>query len=142
MSLKLKIKEQIVIATKAKKEHTKNVLKVVLGDIDMQEVRNKNDLTDGEIIKIVRKTLQGVEEMLSYKSGDIGLEEEKAVLSSLLPKQLSKEDVLAALGSKVEEIKSAKSDGQATGLAMKHFKESKLSVDGTLVAEVIKDIRK
>jgi hypothetical protein len=45
------------------------------------------------------------------------------------------------LASKVDELKLAKSDGQATGIAMKFFKEAKLLVDGNTVTEVVKSIR-
>jgi uncharacterized protein YqeY len=139
--LKMKIREQITTATKLRKDTVKNVLKVVLGEIDTQEVRNKKDLSDEEICKVIKKTLQGIEEMLVYKAGDAGLEEEKVTLTALLPKQLDRVDILFQLASKAEEIKAAKSDGQATGIAMKFFKESKQLVDGTDVTAIVKEIR-
>ena len=79
--------------------------------------------------------------MLTYKPGDTVLMQEKTTLSKLLPVQLDRKDILDKLINKVEEIKNAKADGQATGIAMKYFKENKLVVDGTLVADVIKQLR-
>lgn len=140
MTLKERIKADILTATKAKDNATKNILKVVLGEVDTQEGRGKT-LTDEQIYGVIRKVLQGVEEMLIYKPGDAVLMQEKAILSKLLPVQLDREDILDKLIDKVDEIKNAKSDGQATGIAMKYFKENKLVVDGTLMAEIVKQLR-
>lgn len=140
MTLKERIKADILTATKAKDNATKNTLKVVLGEVDTQEGRGKT-LTDEQIYGVIRKVLQGVEEMLTYKPGDTALLQEKTTLSKLLPAQLNRDDILDKLIDKVDEIKNAKADGQATGIAMKYFKENKLVVDGTLVADVIKQLR-
>jgi hypothetical protein len=67
--------------------------------------------------------------------------QEKDTLSKLLPVQLDREDILDKLINKVDEIINAKADGQATGIAMKYFKENKLVVDGTLVADIVKQLR-
>jgi hypothetical protein len=140
MTLKDRIKASILTAVKAKDDVAKNILKVVLGEIDTQEGRGK-DLTDEQIYTIVRKTLQGIEEMLTYKPGNAVLLGEKAILTALVPTQLSREDIIAELTPKLEELKGAKADGQATGIAMKHFKANKRDVDGTLVAEIVKQLR-
>lgn len=141
--LKEEIRKQITAATKSRNDTVKNVLKVVLGDVDTQEARNKKELNDDEVCKIVKKVLQGIEEMLKYKVGDNKLEEEKVTLTQLLPKQLDSSDIFALLklANKFEELKNAKSDGQATGIAMKFLKEGKQLVDGTEVALVVKEIR-
>lgn len=140
MTIKDRIKADILAATKAKDNVTKNTLKVVIGEVDTQEGRGKN-LTDEQIYGVIRKVLQGVEEMLTYKPADAVLTQEKATLSKLLPSQLGREDIMNELINKVDEIKNAKGDGQATGIAMKYFKENKLVVDGTLVADVVKQLR-
>lgn len=141
MTLKETIRSQILTATKLKKEPTKNVLKVVLGEIETQESRNGKPLTDDDGYRIIRKTLQGVEEMLGYKPNDSKFEEEKTALNLLLPKQLTAEDIKSTLLSKVDELKAAKSEGQATGIAMKLFKEKNLCVDGNVVKRVITEVR-
>jgi uncharacterized protein YqeY len=140
MTIKERIKADILTATKARDNVTKNTLKVVLGEVDTQEGRGKT-LTDEQVYGIVRKVLQGIEEMLTYKPGDTALLQEKTTLSKLLPAQLNRDDILDKLIDKVDEIVNAKADGQATGIAMKYFKENKLVVDGTLVADVIKQLR-
>lgn len=141
MTIKERIKSDIIAATKAKEDAAKNILRVILGEIDTQEGRGKI-LTDEQICSIIRKTLQGVEEMLTYRPENVDLQKEKSVLVNLVPTQLSREDIINELTPKLAELKSAKADGQATGIAMKFFKENKKNVDGTLVAEVVKSIRK
>jgi hypothetical protein len=122
-------------------ENQKNVLKVVLGEIELQESRNGKQLTDDDCYRVIRKTLQGVEEMLTYKPNDPKFEAEKATLKGLLPKEFAAEDLQAVLSSKIDEIKAAKNDGQATGIAMKFLKERNISVDGNAVKKVVMEIR-
>ena len=141
MSLKETIRKQIVETTKLKMEAQKNVLKVVLGDIELQESRYGKQLGDEECCRIIRKTLQGVEEMLTYKPNDPKFEAEKATLKALLPKEFAPEDLKFILSSKVDELKAAKNDGQAVGIAMKFFKERNIIVDGNIVKKVIMEIR-
>lgn len=141
MSLKEKIRSQINAAIKERREVEKNVLRVVLGEVDSMEARNSKVFSDDEISKVIRKILQGVEEMLQYKKDDPKLLEEKNILNALLPQQLGVQELKNKLEAKLSEIKNAKSDGQATGIAMKFFKEEKLSVDGNLVATIVKELR-
>jgi uncharacterized protein len=142
MSLKENIRSLILTATKMKQESAKNVLKVVLGEIELQESRMKKDaIPDEEIYKIIRKTLQGIDEMIGYKPTDEGLKIEKKTLDDLMPKQLNCADLALNLTCKAEELRAAKSDGQATGIAMKFLKEGKHLVDGAEVAKVVKTIR-
>ena len=141
MSLKETIRKQIVETMKLKAEVQKNVLKVVLGEIDLQESRNGKQLTDDDCCRIIKKTLQGVEEMLTYKPNDIKFETEKAVLKGLLPKELTADDLKITLSSKIDELKATKSEGQATGIAMKFLKEINLSVDGNVVKKIVSEIR-
>jgi hypothetical protein len=144
MSLFDIIRSKILVATKNKNENTKNILKVVLGEINTMESRTGIKLKDEEIHKIIKKTVEGIDESLKYVKEGTNYDKlcaEKVVLSALLPQYLSKEAVIAALSEVVAEIKAAKSDGQATGVAMKLAKAKQLSVTGDVVAAVVKEIR-
>ena len=76
MSLKETIRKQITEATKQRADVKKNILKVIIGEVDTLESRaNPNlglthpaALADVEIYKIIKKTLQGVEEMLALQA--------------------------------------------------------------------------
>jgi hypothetical protein len=112
----------------------------VLGEIDTAQGRSGTQLDDDAIYKIIRKVLQGIEEMLQYKPADIDMEAEKKSLLMLLPQQLDKITIMTYLEPQFDELRSAKSTGQATGIAMRFFKTSKLLVDGNEVASVVKAI--
>jgi hypothetical protein len=60
----------------------------------------------------------------------------------LLPQTLSEVEVMDCLEPLEADIMSVKSDGQATGIAMKFFKERGAQVDGKIVTGVVKNIRK
>ena len=63
------------------------------------------------------------------------------MLATLLPRTMSVDDLVAALGAQAEAIRAAKSDGQATGVAMKHLKTTGGAFEGNDVAAAVKKIR-
>lgn len=69
------------------------------------------------------------------------LEKENQILESLLPKSLTEEEIAVRLESLKTTIKEAKSVGQATGLAMKVFKDAGDTVDGNVVKTVVEKFR-
>ncbi len=69
------------------------------------------------------------------------LQQEIAILESLLPKTLSPEQIAEELAPVVEQIRAAGNDGQATGVAMKHLKASGALVDGKDVAAAVRQLR-
>ncbi len=74
--------------------------------------------------------------------GAAALRTENAILAALLPAKLGVDALVAALESQREAIRAAKSDGQATGVAMKHLKATGIGgVDGGDVAEAVKRFR-
>ena len=66
---------------------------------------------------------------------------ENSILESLVPKNLTAEAIGAVLANSNTEIRNAKSDGQATGIAMQALKAAGLSIDGKVVSEVVKGMR-
>jgi len=139
--MKDKIRNLMVAAMKSKSEIAKNIYKVVLGEIGTQETRTGKSLSDEQIYSVVRKTLEGVKESLKYRENPV-LIEEKQVLEGLLPQYLTYTEILTHLNQKSEEIKAAKNDGQATGIAVKYLKDKQFLFLGETAKEVIKEIRK
>ena len=137
------IKERMRVALKARKTLEKEILGVALGELQTVEAR-KGSLSDEEGFAIVRKLVKSNRETHEASESPEqrkALEEEIAVLESLLPKSLGAEDVIAALASVHDAIRSAGNDGQATGIAMKTLKGAGAVVDGKLVGEVVRKIR-
>jgi uncharacterized protein YqeY len=122
----------------------RDILRVALGEIQTIEHRVNKPLGEDEAIAIVRKLVKSNEETLAA-SGEgeraSTLRRENEILGALLPQTLSPAQIVEALASQVDAIKSAKNDGQATGLAMKHLKSTGLAFDGTAVAAAVKQIR-
>lgn len=142
MSLIEKIKEQLLEARKAKNELAKNVLSVALGDIQTQQGKAAQNgaMTEQQCERIVQKMINSNQETMDAMTKKLRMENE--ILAALLPKTLSRLEMKNYLFSwAMEQIKAAKSDGQATGVAMKALASLEGSKDGKLVAEIVKELR-
>lgn len=138
------IKKQVAVAMKSGDATARDVLRLALGEIQTAEARKNTTLSDEEASAAVRKLIKSNEETLGLsEAGDRAnvLRREIEVLSALLPKQLSVDDIVAALASEHEAIKAAKADGQATGLAMKFLKAAGHAVSGNDVGAAVKKLR-
>lgn len=136
------IKKRMFAAMKAKQDVEKEILRVALGEITTEVARGKSadDVTEG----ILKKLVKSNRETLANSTDDAQksvLEEEIRILESFLPKSLSVEEIVAALAPVAEAIKQAQADGPATGIAMKHLKQSGAIVEGRDVGEAVKQLR-
>ncbi|MEO0514027.1 MAG: GatB/YqeY domain-containing protein [Planctomycetota bacterium] len=138
------IKKRIIVAMKAKNTQERDILKVVLGDLQIQETRKGEALTDAEAQQIIRKVIKGNNEMITAVDDPDVVErmnQEIAILDTLLPRSLSVEDIVAALGPVVDAVAAAGNDGQATGVAMKHLKSQGAEVQGKDVSAAVRQLR-
>lgn len=138
------IRLQMKEAMRAKRDLEKDVLRTALGEMQTAEARAGKALSDEEAQKIVKKLIKSNQETIDVSKDDgtkAKLAEEIRILEALLPKTLSVAEIVAALQSVADDIKSAKSDGQATGVAMKKLKSEGATVDGKDVAEAVKRLR-
>ncbi len=138
------IKTRMNRAMRDRDEVIKNVLGLAFGEIQTAEARANRPLREDEAMAIVRKLLKTTEETLALASDGAqapALRREIDALAALLPKSLSVEQVVAELASVAEPIRSAKSEGQAMGVAMKHLKASGAPVGAREVQEAIKRVR-
>src|SRR5262245_13634356 len=131
------MKKRMTEAMKAGRAVERDVLRVALSEIQAAENRG-TEINDDESQKIIRKLIKSNTETIAVvPAGDAKtkLEEENRILDSLLPKQLGVDEIVKVLAGVEGDIKSAKSEGQATGVAMKHLKASGATVGGKEVAE-------
>jgi uncharacterized protein YqeY len=137
------LKKRIVQAMRDRDEVAKDVLRVALGEIQTQEHRTAATMGEEEAVAIVRKLVRSNEETLAASSGDRAatLKREIELLTSLLPKRMTVEQIVAALEPQLEALRAAKGDGPATGIAMKHLKSTGASFDGGDAAEAVKRLR-
>lgn len=143
MSLVEKLQAKLLEARKSHDDVAKNVLSVALGDIQTQGARQKGDLTDQQGEKVVQKLIKSNQETMAVadETRRAILQREVDILTALLPQACSREQITAHLSTVVADLKAAKSDGQATGVAMKALASLPGSKDGKLVAEIVKELR-
>jgi uncharacterized protein YqeY len=138
------LRARVTEAVRAKDDVVRDVLRLAIGEIQTAEARASQPLDDEAISAILRKLVKSNEETLAAApsgAGAANLQREIAALVSLLPKTLSVEQIVVALASQRDAIRAAKSDGQATGMAMKHLKTTAAPVEGTDVATAVKAMR-
>lgn len=149
MSLLETLKARLTTCRKAGATVEMGVLQVVLGDASMVEARTGKKASDDEVEKLIRKTMLGNQETLGLmqqrsmtaSENYAKLVTENALLQSLLPQTLSVAEIVGHLAEVGDAVKSAKNDGQATGVAMKHLKGKSLRVLGEDVTQAVKQLR-
>jgi uncharacterized protein len=138
------IKARMFRAMKAGDTVEKEILRVAVGEITTDAAREGRKGNDEEASAILRKLIKSNEETIG-QTEDLArreeLQREVQILAELLPPSLGPEEVLAALEPVREPIRAAKSDGQATGIAMKHLKTTQANVEGKVVQAAVQRIR-
>ena len=126
MSLHDDLKARVTAAVKAGDAATRDTLRTVIGEAQMEALRRKADVTDDVVLGVVRKGVAGLRETIPLAKKDgrdtTAQEAELAMLEALLPKAWDREAVAAALAAVRDEVRAAKNDGQAMGVAMKALK--------------------
>lgn len=138
------IKGQVKEAMRAKDDVKKNVLRLVLGEIQLAESRQGKALDEEAGHKIVRKLVASNEATLeATRSPETAaqLKRENEVLLDLVPRQLVAEEIVEALAPVRDQIIGAKADGPAMGMAMKHLKSIGAAVEGDAVRTAVATIR-
>jgi uncharacterized protein len=138
------LKVRAARAVKEKDEVARDVLRLALGEIQMAEARAGSATSEEEAAAIVRKLVKSNEETIAAAGeGERAttLRHEIEVLREVLPKTMSVDEIAAALAGQAEAIRAAKSDGQATGVAIKHLKSAGGRFEGNDVAAAVKKIR-
>lgn len=142
--LRDEIRTRMVAAMKAGNALEKGVLKLALGEIQTVEARTGEDLSDEKAAGLLRKLIKSnSESMEASEDGEkrATLQQEIAILDSLLPKTLDVDEITAALEPVKDQVLDAGNDGQATGVAMKHLKASGAAVEGKDVNQAVRALR-
>lgn len=126
MSLHDELKARVNAAVKGGDARTRDTLRTVLGEAQAEAVRRNAEVTDDVVLGVVRKAVAGLKETipLARKDGrDTAHQEtELVLLEALLPRAWDRDAVAAALAPLRDELRAAKNDGQAMGVAMKALK--------------------
>ena len=138
------IKAQMFRAMKAGAVVEKEILRVAIGEITTDAAREGRKGDDDEARAIIKKLIKSNDETLATNPDPekkSTLESENRILSAFLPRALDVDAIVAALDAVKDGVRSAGSEGQATGVAMKHLKSLGASVNGKDVAEAVKRVR-
>ena len=138
------IKARMFKAMKAGNSVEKEILRVAVGEITTEAARDGRTGSDEEAQAILKKIIKSNEESLAVADDQekkAVLEQEISVLAAFLPKSLSVDEILSALAGASDAVREAKSEGQATGVAMKHLKAAGAVVNGKDVAQAVARLR-
>jgi len=134
MKLKEQISEDLKSAMKSKDSVKLNILRVLKGEIERNEqtATKRVELSEGDILKLVKKMIEGIKETK-------GSEDEINTLEIYMPQKLSE--------SEVKTIASSFKDSQGLtrpdemGKIMSYFKENYSGrYDGKVLSDIAKEI--
>ena len=129
MSLKAKVSEELKTAMKEKNAAKLGILRVLKAEIERNEqtAAGKIDLPDGDVIKLVKKLVEGIKETTKDQV-------EIDVLEAYLPKQLSEAEIKMIVAT----VKQ--SGANQMGDFMKYFKSyHDGQYDGKLLSNLVKE---
>lgn len=129
MNLQSQMKKDLSAAIKAKDEKKKEALRVILGEFGRLD---KKEVSDDEIIKILKKLMKSEREVLEQK-GEAADSEFIKVIENYLPKMATEEEITAWINENID-FSQFKNKMQAMGLVMKHFGAT---ADGNFVKNII-----
>lgn len=146
MALITKIKTDIVSATKARAEIRKNILKVLLGEVQTVESRSKKILSDQEVFSLIRSIINNNSITLDKTISEVSkanLTEEIEILQSYIPKTLTEKEILEHIDeSVIKLVCEAKSEGQAVGIVIKFLKtKTECLIDGNDVKKIVQSFQ-
>jgi uncharacterized protein YqeY len=129
MKLQERIKQDLTAAIKAKDEEKKAALRVILGEFARLD---KKELSDDEVIKILKKLNKSEREVLATK-GDPQESEFIKTLDSYLPQMATDAEIKDWIEQNID-LGELKNKMQAMGPIMKHFGAT---ADGNAVKKVL-----
>ena len=108
--MKEKLNAEFRQAMKDKDTLRRNVLRMVLASVKNAEIAKRTELSDGDILGLISKEVKQHEDSIrAFKEGNRPdlMEKEQAELAILLeylPKQLSREEIIAEVKQAIEEV--------------------------------------
>ena len=149
MSLYDKINDRIIECVKSGDKNERDILRTLLGEIQAKGVITGKKLSDEVIEKIISTFKDNALECIKYAHHDDPSEAvdalesnyEIAIYDKFLPQYETVENIISILAPNVEQLKSAKADGPATGMAMGILKKTGKKIQGKDVSKAVTIIR-
>ena len=131
------VQKSLLEARKQNNKTAKNVFSVLLGDIQKQDPKKVND---NLVINLARKMIEANKETASFMKEEDDrkqeLEKENLLLSDLIPKCLSIEEMAAHI-NRIKDQFVGLNKGAAMGTAIKYFKAENLTIDNNELKQLI-----
>ena len=133
-TIKEKIKEDFMVAFKAKEMSKKNFLGLIKSTIENEEKNKMGELNDSEVTKILEKFQKSLNEVITKGVGDtvVDAKFELSILEGYLPKKMSEDEIR----NKILELKNGGANN--IGMFMSAFKD--LPADKTIVSKIVKEV--
>ena len=132
MNLQKQIKKDLSSAIKAKEMRRKDALRVILGEFARLD---KKELSDDEVVKILKKLLKSEKEVLEQK-GQKMESEFIGIVEAYLPRMASEAEIHEWIKHNID-FDQFKNKMQAMGSIMKHFGTT---ADGNSVKKILQQM--
>ncbi len=145
MTLKDRIQEDLKRALKEQRSVEVSTLRLLLSEIRYAEIAQQKPADDSKVLDAIRReTKRRRESIEAFKKGSRGdlvaqEEAELAVLMSYLPKQVSREEVIAAARQVVEAV-GARGPGDKGKVMAQLMPQLKGKADGKEVSEIVSEL--
>ena len=144
MSLKDKIDSDFICSYKAHEEEKVSVLRLIKSAIKNNEISLKHNLSDDEVIKIMRKEVkQRQDAIIEYAKGDredLAAKEksEITIIEAYLPTQMDRNELETIVEKTIEELgASTPSDmGKVIGAVVA---KTGGQADGSVISQIVRD---
>lgn len=128
--LKDKIVADMTSAMKERNTIARDILRVIKGEIERNEQGKdgKIDLSDAQVLAIIKKSIDGIKETTNDET-------QIAVLETYLPKKMDESEIRSNARILIDEIPGSKN----LGLIKKKFDDRFPGQDGRTLAQIIKE---
>lgn len=142
--LRQKLQDDMIAALKAKEEKKLSVLRGLISQIKNVEIDKHADLTDEEVVSVIKKQLKGIAEAkaLFEKGGrsDLAAENdvEAKILMAYAPTEMSDEELLQKVQASVAAHAEITNIGQLIGITVRELKGV---AESGRIAEIVKKLK-
>jgi uncharacterized protein YqeY len=145
MTLKDKIKEALKAALKRQQKTEVSTLRLLLSEIRYAEIAQQKPADDGKVLDIVAREVkrrrESIEAFSKGNRGDLAEQEEAelGILMSYLPKQMSREEIVAAARAAMDVVgaRGPSDKGKVMGQLMPQLKGK---ADGRDISEIVSEL--
>jgi uncharacterized protein YqeY len=145
MALKDKIQEALKGALKAQQRVEVSTLRLLLSEIKYAEIAQQKPADDNKVLDVVTREIKRRRESIeAFRKGnrsDLVAQEEAelAILMSYLPRQMSREEIVA-LARQVVDAVAAKGPGDKGKVMSQLMPQVKGKADGKEVSEIVSEL--